>query len=263
MPNVDQHTPGSFCWFELGTTDQPAAKNFYNSLFGWTAEDFPMGPSGAYTIFSLDGRNVAAAYSTAAMEPQCIPPNWGLYIAVQNADSAAQRAGELGGKVMMQPFDVQQNGRMAVIADPTGAVFSLWQPIQHPGVGLAGVDGTVCWADLSTPDTPAAKDFYSRLFGWNVKPGEQDPSGYLHIENGPNMIGGIPPAEHRHPQAPPHWLLYFQVSDCAGTVDKAEKLGATVLMDTMEIPHVGWMATLKDPQGAVFALYQAPAKATA
>lgn len=262
MPNVDQHAPGSFCWFELGTTDQAAAKNFYMSLFGWTAEDFPMGPSGTYTMLSLDGRNVGACYTLNPQQrSQGVPPNWSLYVAVQSADDSARRATELGAQLFMPPFDVQSHGRMTVMADLTGAVFSIWQPIQHPGVGITGVDGTVCWADLRTHDTAAAKDFYSKLFGWNVKAGEQDPSGYLHILNGSIPIGGIPPAEQGAPDVPPHWLLYFQASDCAGIVNKAKKLGANVLMDTMEVPHVGWIAILTDPQGAVFALYQSPAKA--
>jgi predicted enzyme related to lactoylglutathione lyase len=263
MANVDQHAPGSFCWFELGITDQSAAKDFYNSLFGWTAQDFPMGPSGSYTIFSLDGRNVGACYTLNPQQrSQGVPPHWMLYVAVQNADDVARRVGELGGQVFMPPFDVDSLGRMTVMADPTGAVFAVWQAKQHPGVGITGVDGTVCWADLRTSDTAAAKDFYSRLFGWEIKPGEQDPSGYLHIFNRQSAIGGIPPSQHLEPNVPPHWLLYFFVSDCAGAVEKAQGLGATILMPTMEVPKVGFMAVLKDPQGAVLAFYQAPKKTT-
>jgi len=263
MPNVEQHTPGSFCWFELATTDQPAAKNFYHSLFGWNAEDFPMGPGGTYTMFSLHGRHVGACYTlNPEQRSQGVPPNWGLYVAVQSADDSARRATELGAQLFMPPFDVQSHGRMTVMADPTGAVFAIWQANQHPGVGVTGIEGTVCWADLSTADTAAAKEFYSKLFGWTIKPGEQDPSGYLHIFNGPAGIGGIPPAEQRNAQVPPHWMLYFQVSDCAAAVNKAKELGAAILMDTMQIPNAGSMAVLKDPQSAVFAFYQAPTKAT-
>ncbi len=261
MPNIEQHTPGSFCWFELATTDQSAAKDFYTSLFNWTVEDFPMGPGGQYTMFRLGGRDVGAAYTLRPdQQSQGVPPNWGIYIAVQNADDAARRAAELGGQLHMPPFDVADHGRMAVIADPTGAVFCIWQAKQHPGVGVTGGDGTVCWADLSTTNGGAAKDFYSRLFGWDIKAGENDPSGYLHVFNGQTAIGGIPPAEQRNTQAPPHWMLYFFVANCAAAVDKAQGLGAGVLMPASEIPHVGSIGIVKDPQGAVFAFYQPPAK---
>ena len=261
MPNVEKHSPGSFCWFELGTSDQVAAKNFYQSLFGWTSQDFPMGPSGTYTMFSLDGRHVGATYAlNQEQKAQGVPPHWALYVAVENADDIARRAAELGGKVLVPPFDVYDAGRMTVMADPQGAVFCVWQAKQHPGVGITGVDNTGCWADLNTPNRDKAKEFYSQLFGWNITAGEKDPSGYLHIVNGPTAIGGIPPAEHVNPQAPPHWLLYFQVSDCAAAVSKAQGLGANALMPAQEIPQVGHIAIVRDPQGAVFAFYQPPSK---
>lgn len=256
MPNVDQHAPGSFCWFELGTTDQAAAKTFYQSLFGWTSQDFPMGDIGSYTMFRMDGRDVGAAYTLDPQRYQGIPPFWMLYVSVENADTTAERATELGASVHMPPFDVMQFGRMSVISDPTGAVFSIWQPIQSAGVTITGVDGTVCWADLSTADPARAKDFYTQLFGWKISPSEHDASGYLHIATGETYIGGIPPADQRNQQAPPHWMLYFLVSDCAASADKAKTLGASILMPATQIPNVGTMAILGDPQGAVFALFQ-------
>lgn len=260
MPNIDQHKPGSFCWFELGTTDQSAAKNFYGSLFGWTNEDFPMGPSGSYTTFSLNGRSAAAAYTlNEQQKAQGVPPHWMLYISVENVDTTTQKASELGGQVFVPAFDVMDLGRMSVMADPTGATFSIWHPKQNPGVGITGVDGTVCWADLSTADVDKGKAFYSDLFNWKIEAGQHDPSGYLHIINGDQFIGGIPPSQYRDPNVPPHWLLYFATSDCAASLDKAKDLGATVLLPLQEIPNVGTMAILKDPQGAVFALFQPPA----
>jgi uncharacterized protein len=256
MPQIDHHEPGSFCWFELGTTDQDAAKTFYGSLFGWTFEDFPMGETGVYTTFSLDGRNVGASFKLDPEYHKGVPPNWGLYISVENADAAAERAIQLGGKPLMPAFDVAEHGRMAVLADPTGAAFSIWQPKQHPGVGVSGIEGTVCWADLNTSDVGLAREFYSRLFGWEIKPGEKDPSGYLHIFNRGTGIGGIPPCDPREHNAPPHWLLYFWVRNCAAAVQKAQDLGGNVLMPSQDIPNVGSIGILKDPQGAVFAFYQ-------
>src|SRR5438105_2840990 len=175
MAIVEKHAPGSFCWVELGTTDQAAAKTFYSSLFGWTPNDFPMGPGDLYTIFRLDGRDAAAGYTIRPEQrAQGVPPHWMLYIQVESADDAAARAEKLGGKVLAPAFDVMTVGRMAVLQDPTGAIFTAWQPKQHSGIGIAGVPGTLCWADLSTPDPARAREFYSALFGWKIAPGEND-----------------------------------------------------------------------------------------
>src|ERR1700679_515233 len=132
MPTVDKHKPGSFSWIELATTDQDAAKAFYTTLFDWTLIDTPMGPGDFYTMFSLNGRTAAAGYTIRQDElAMGIPPHWNLYISVENADDSAKRAAELGGKVLAPPFDVNTYGRMDVIQDPQGAVFSIWQNKEH------------------------------------------------------------------------------------------------------------------------------------
>jgi uncharacterized protein len=257
MPNIDHHVPGSFCWIELGTTDQSAAKRFYGSLFGWTANDFPMGPSAFYTMFQIDGRDAAAGYTLRPdMIAQGVPPHWMLYVAVESVDQAAARAAELGGRIEAPPFDVFEAGRMAVMGDPTGAVFSVWQPKLNPGTRITGVPGTLCWADLSTTDPAAASRFYSGLFGWKVMAGEKDPSGYLHIQNGEAFIGGIPPAQHHPAGVPPHWLSYFLVADVDASAARAKELGAKVLFGPMTMEDVGRWAVVQDPQGAAFAIFK-------
>src|SRR5271168_1394577 len=177
MTNVDKHPAGSFCWIELHTSDQGAAKSFYGSLFGWEAHDNPMGPMEYYTEFKLQGREAAAGCSLRLDErAQGIPPYWMIYITVDDADAAAAKAQQLGGKVFAPAFDVMDAGRMAVIQDPTGAVFCVWQPKKSNGIGIAQVHGTLCWADLSTPDAKRASDFYSALFGWQLIADPKDPS---------------------------------------------------------------------------------------
>ena len=256
MPTVNQHAPGSFSWFELGTTDQDAAKNFYTRLFNWTSEDHPMGPGGVYTMFRLNGRDAAAGYTLNPQQrSQGVPPHWMIYIAVENADQTAGRAAELGATLMAPPFDVFDIGRMAVIADPTGAVFSIWQAKKHSGVGVIGEDGAFSWADLNTRDPESAKRFYGQLFGWNITAGKDDPTGYLHIQNGEHYIGGIP-SPKQIGNVPPHWLVYFHVSDCGKSLDRAADMDAQVLLPTTRLEHVGRFAVVKDPQGAAFALFE-------
>lgn len=258
MPNIEKHTPGTFCWIELTTTDQNAAKNFYGKLFGWEASDMPIGENDFYTIFKLGGRDAAAAYSLPAEQRAAgVPPNWLLYVAVDSADEAAKRAAEIGGKVCLEPFDVFDLGRMAVIQDPTGAAIAFWQAKKHIGTLVTQEKGTLCWADLSTPDPDAAARFYSQLFGWTLEKGQNDFSGYLHIKNGENYIGGVQPVQHRNPNAPPHWLPYFEIANCDATTATARQLGAKAYVDPTTMENVGRWSVLADPQGAVFAAFQA------
>jgi predicted enzyme related to lactoylglutathione lyase len=220
--------------------------------------DQPIGPDQIYTVFKVDDRDAAAGYTMNEDElSQGIPPHWNLYIAVDNADESAQLAGELGGNILAQPFDVMDAGRMAVIQDPTGAIFCLWQANRTLGIGVTGVEGTLCWADLSSPNPERAKQFYEGLFGWNIAASETDSSGYLHVQNGEEYIGGIPPATYRDPKVHPYWLLYFFVEDVDASAAKAEELGATIQTAPMNIPNVGRMAIVADPQGAVFSIFGA------
>ena len=216
-----------------------------------------MGPGSFYSMFKLDGRNVGAAYTV--MKEQTaggMPPNWMVYVATENADLSQNRAAELGGAVCKGAFDVFDAGRMAVLQDPTGATFSVWQPNRHHGIQITGVSGALCWVELSTPDPDRAKTFYEGLFGWNITTSELDSSGYLHIANGEQMIGGVQPPAHRDAGLPPHWLAYIQVTDCDAAAEKATHLGGDFSPASDNDGGVGRFAVVGDPQGAVFAIFQ-------
>jgi len=262
MPNIDKHKPGSFSWIELSTSDQKAANNFYTSLFGWSVQDHPMGPNEVYSIYQIKGRDVGAACTLRPEQSSHgVPPHWMIYITVGNADASAALGGKLGGKVLAPAFDVMDLGRMAVLQDPTGASFSIWQANQKSGTTIVGEDGAFCWADLSTPDQAAASKFYSGLFGWKLTAGVNDSSGYLHIQNGEDYIGGVPHGKHRDPHLPAHWLAYIQVANCDATAAKAKQLGAKFYLEPTSMENVGRFAILADPQGAVIAIFQpAPRK---
>src|SRR5271166_1428219 len=188
MPTVERFTPGDFCWIELATSNQNAAKSFYAALFGWTARDVPTGPEEFYSLLELQGRIAAGAFGISPSESAAgVPPHWHLYVAVASADEAAKKAGELGGKVV-EAFDVSDRGRAALIQDPTGAFVSVWEPNKRSGLGVVGEPGAFCWGDVSTPDQARAKTFYGGLFGWKLTPGQGKESGYLHIVNGESYI---------------------------------------------------------------------------
>jgi len=258
MPNIEKHPNGSFCWMELHTTDQNAAKQFYSSLFGWDAADFPMGPGDVYTIFHLKGRDSSAACTLRPdLRQHGVPPHWMLYIATDDVEAATKRVAELGGKVLAGPFDVAENGRMSVNQDSTGGHFCLWQANKNPGIGIANEHGAFCWADINTLDREGATKFYSGLLGWSFVAGEgKDASGYLHIMNGDQMIGGTPPVEMLPPGMPSHWMIYYQVDDCDAATEKVQSLGGGVFKAPMDIEGAGRFSIVTDPQGAVFALFK-------
>src|SRR5438105_8842090 len=167
MAEVARHEPGAFCWAELATTNPKAAKPFYTSLFGWTSVDTPFGPGpeDIYTRLQLRGKDVGALYRLMPdQEAAGVPPNWLCYAAVESADEASKKAAELGGKVVAQPYDVMSYGRMAVLQDPQGGTFAVWQAGTHTGAQIVNEPGATCWMELATSDPAAARRFYGSLF---------------------------------------------------------------------------------------------------
>lgn len=253
MGNQLKHPAGNFCWYELGTSDQAAAKSFYTQLLGWTFSDIPMGEGmGDYTMFLRDGKEVGALYELHG-QMKGVPPHWTTYVSVDSADQTAARAKELGGEVMAPPFDVSTFGRMAALKDPTGAAFCIWEPKEHFGADLAGELGSACWSELATRDTTAAKAFYTALFGWELK--ESQMMEYTELINGGRPIGGMMPmAGAQFEGVPPYWLIYFTVDDCDATAEQAKSLGGVVCLAPTDIPNTGRFTVIQDPQGAVFAV---------
>jgi predicted enzyme related to lactoylglutathione lyase len=255
MTIVTTHAPGTFCWADLGTTDAAAAKRFYTGLFGWKYEDMPMGEGADYTMFERGGNWVAALYpQDTQQQSQGIPPHWLSYVAVDSADQAAERTRSLGGTVLMDPFDVFEVGRMAVIEDPTGAVVALWEARTHPGAGIVGEPNSLCWNELNTADPDRAAAFYTGLLGWQT---EQQPMGdfvYTYFKQGERRNGGMMRITPDMGPIPPHWAVYFAVDDCDAKTALASQLGGKVLVPPSDVPDVGRFAILQDPQGAAFAI---------
>jgi predicted enzyme related to lactoylglutathione lyase len=252
MAERTQHAPGTFSWVDLATTDPDAAKSFYGSLFGWEAVDTPVPGDGTYSIQRLGGKDVAAiAAQPEAQREAGVPPVWQSYVTVESADAAAQRAGELGGTVHAPPFDVMEAGRMAVIQDPQGAFFMVWEPRQHVGANLVNAPGALCWNELASSDLDASPSFYKELFGWEVEPFEGGPMRYMTIKNGSSNNGGM---RETQPQEPPNWLVYFAVDDVDSAMARVGELGGATIAGPIDMA-MGKIGIVRDPQGAVFALY--------
>ncbi len=258
MPDVSSHVPGSFAWVELSTTDQNGGVAFYRSLFGWDVNEMPMGPGETYSMFKMRDRDVGAAYTMRPEEKQAgAPPHWNMYVAVENADATVEKAKELGAGVLAPAFDVMDAGRMAVLQDPAGAVFSIWQPKTHLGVQITNEPGSLCWSETTTRDTKKAEAFYTKLFGWTAK--HSAPSSqmeYTEFSAGErSSIGMMPMPKEVPPFVPSYWMPYFQVTACDASVAKAKSLGAKLMVGPHDIADTGRFAILNDPQGAMFAVF--------
>jgi uncharacterized protein len=253
MGERTKYTPGTFSWADLSTTDQPAAKTFYAGLFGWEAEDNPIGDGAVYSMMKLDGQEVAAiAHQPQQQRDAGAPPVWNSYITVESADQALERAGELGATVHAPAFDVMDVGRMGVVQDPQGAFFLAWEPKRHIGASLVNAPGALSWNELATPDIDGSARFYSELFGWTTEPFEGSEMPYVTIKNSDGHgNGGIRPMMESEP---PHWLVYFGSDDMDASFAKVSELGGSQLVPPTSI-GVGQIGIAQDPQGAVFALY--------
>jgi predicted enzyme related to lactoylglutathione lyase len=187
------------------------------------------------------------------MLDQKIPPHWLSYVSVENADETAAKAGEFGATVQLEPFDVMDVGRMAMIEDPTGAFVAIWQPKNHKGAELRNEPVSLCWNELLTNDVDRASAFYAKLFGWNALTQNMSGVDYTSfmvdeqtaaggtMEIRPEMGEGIPP----------NWFIYFAVDDCDETVRKVKASGGKVHKEPMTMEEVGRFAIIEDPQGAV------------
>jgi predicted enzyme related to lactoylglutathione lyase len=247
---IDSYEPGTPSWVDLGSPDPAAAAEFYSGLFGWTVAD--QGPeAGGYRMAFLRDRPVAGL--GPQMQPD-IPPYWTTYISVADADAVSKGVSGAGGQVFLEPMDVLDVGRMAVFADPTGAPFAVWQPRQHAGAGLVNEPGTLCWNELTTRGTAAAKAFYPALLGWSAADQQMGPVTYTEWKLGDRTIGGMMPMDDNFPpDVPSHWMVYFAVEDTDASAARAEELGGAICVPPTDIPP-GRFAVLNDPHGAVFSI---------
>ena len=253
MSERTSYAPGTPCWVDLGTPDIDAAAAFYGGLFGWSVPEAENSEqTGGYRQAMLRDKPVAGAMPLM-QEGQ--PPVWSTYVSVEDADATAAKVREAGGTVIAEPMDVMDLGKMAVFADPTGAVFGVWQPGTFIGAEIVSEPGAVIWNELNTRDTEAAKAFYGAVFGWDFEEREFETGDYTTLKTGEDTVGGMIDITGRVPdEVPAHWLVYFAVDNTDATIEKAKDSGGEVVFGPEDISEVGRIAVLKDPFGAVFAL---------
>ncbi len=273
MPERDGYIPGVPCWVDTSQPDPEVAVDFYGDLFGWEFEDvMPPGSEGKYFIARVRGGDVAAVGSV----PEGAPPMamWNTYVWVESADETAAKVRDAGGRVLTEPFDVMDAGRMAVFTDPEGAAFCAWQAKEHRGARVVNEPVSVTFNGLNTRDLESARPFYGSVFGWTTLalgggaemwtlPGYGD---YLERDNpdlrkqiaavgGPagfeDVVASINPIPDDQPDTPPHWSVTFAVDDPDATAAKAAELGGTAIVPPFDAPWTR-LTILSDPQGATF-----------
>ena len=250
MMEVTSYAPGTPSWADVSAPDVDAAVAFYGALFGWEAQD--IGPeAGGYRMFTLRGKYVAGL---GPLMGEGVPPHWTTYVSVADAADVTAAARGGGATVFVEPMDVFDAGRMAVMADPLGAYVAIWQPGVHIGAQLANEPGTLCWAELACRDVEAAKQFYSPLFDWEPKDQEIPGVTYVEWHLGGRPVGGMVKMDDNWPaEAPPHWMVYISVADSDATCAQVTELGGNVAVPPTDI-RPGRFAVVSDPGGAYFSV---------
>jgi hypothetical protein len=256
---VTRDTPwpdGTPCWVDLGTKDIQKAISFYASQFGWDIQ--PGGPEvSGYSMAKLDGRNVAAIGPLMGQEGT--PSAWATYFASHDVDATAAKIRSAGGRLLMEPTDVMDAGRMLFAADITGAPFGVWQARNHIGAQVVNVPGAFTWSEHMSRDFEGAKAFYAAVFGYEY--GDMSSDGFSYatlLINGQQVVGGIgafPGGSDNAHQA--FWGVYFGTVDTDKSVELATSHGGQIVRPASDSPY-GRMAIVADNQGAVFNLISTP-----
>jgi predicted enzyme related to lactoylglutathione lyase len=246
---------GKFVWYDLMTTDMPAAEKFYGRVVGWGAQDSGM-PGQKYTLFTTPQRPVGGLMTIPDEARKAgAQPMWSGYIAVDDVDAYAAKVKRVGGAIHVPPEDIPTVGRFAMVSDPQGAVFALFKgSSEPPGDAAPGTQGHIGWHELHAADGGAAFDFYASQFGWTkAEAMDMGAMGVYQIfaRNG-TPTGGMmtKPAGMPHPM----WLYYFYVDAIDAAAERVKAGGGEVTNGPMEVPGGQWIVQCLDPQGAMFAL---------
>jgi uncharacterized protein len=235
---------GKFVWHEQVSSDPKQAEGFYSRLFGWGTEVFKPGEFD-YTMITANGRMHGGFSKAMEGAP---PPHWLSHVRVENVDETVETAKKAGGALAAGPFEMEEVGLMAILRDPQGAFIAAYQPLGESGVP----EGVFVWDELGTTDVDGAQRFYEAVFGWaTIDMGEQD-GGYRIFQRGEDRIAGLMGLQDD--SIPPHWQPYVAVEDADATTAKANELGGSALLEPMDVPDIGRIAVLNDPQGATFGI---------
>jgi predicted enzyme related to lactoylglutathione lyase len=238
------YTPGTFCWFEISTHDPDAARAFYSRVIGWEINDVAMGGISAYPLIVNGGVPVGGVMTA----PPGTPNLWNAYLAVEDVDASAAAVRKLGGAVLMDAQDIPGVGRFAVVADPQGAVFSLFRSAESTSTDAPRVAGGFHWTELSAADVDAVLPFYKGAFGFETEAMAMPMGTYHILTKGGVQCGGA--MTTMHPEVPPMWLPWVHVTDCDAAAARAVSAGGKLASDPFDVDGIGRMVIVIDPTGA-------------
>lgn len=248
MPSRDSYAHGVPNWVDLMTPDTAGARAFYTELFGWSYEE--VGDEVPYAMAKQSGNDAAGI--GPLFEESATPSVWTTYFAVDSVDSTVEKVKANGGEVMTEAVDVTDAGRMAIVADPTGAVFGLWQANAHIGASVVNEHGAFSWNELVSTDLDTALGFYEAVFGHGRSEGQGPGGRYISLSVDERPVAGSmdPPV----PGTPSHWGVYFSVDDVDAATERALAVGGSTTYGPMDLPEVGRVIGIADPYGAHFNL---------
>ena len=246
-----RRAPGTPCWVSLIVHGLAATQEFYGGLFGW---EFRPGPEqlGPYVRALLNGKEVAGI---GQLPPdRHLPIAWTTYLATEDADASAEAIRSCGGTVAVGPLDAGSAGRLAIVSDPGGAVFGVWQAAEHLGTALEGAPGTPVWNELVTRETSSVGKFYQAVFGFEAEAAVSADFDYQTLRLGGRPVAALHGVGHALPRdRGPHWMTYFEVTDTDEAAARVVELGGHLLQPPREGAS-GREATVADPEGAIFTI---------
>ena len=250
---------GAPCWIDLLTSDMKKSREFYTALFGWSYDVGDEEKYGGYTMAFKDGKSVAGLMQSRE-DGDGYPDMWTTYLRVDDIAATIGAAKSAGAMVYMEPMDVPEQGKMAMLGDPSGASIGLWEFGGHTGFQLHEENGAAAWHELHSKDYAAAVSFYRDVFGLDTSVMSDSPEfRYTNLVEGEKELAGIMDAAAFLPdEVPSNWQLYFQTDDVDAAIASALALGATIINPAEDSPY-GKVAGLSDCTGAMFKLVQPPA----
>ncbi len=250
MPHISEALVNRPVWFDLSTSDLEAAKTLYQELFGWTFGE-SHAEMGHYTMAFRNGIPVAAVAPQMPGQ-EMGPVAWTIYFGVRDADATVARITEHGGSVMVPPMAIPPDlGRMAIVVDPDGAVFGLWEHGSFSGAGLEGEHGAMAWSEVNARHAVKDAEFYAKVFDLTTSRMEDDSIEYHMLHDGDPVVAGVLQMDAAWGDLPPHWMPYFAVDDLDVADQVMVKHGGKILNGPIPSPY-GNIMVVQDAQGAVF-----------
>lgn len=249
---------GDFCWVEHASPDPAETSRFYTSLLGWLDLSIEQVPVSGYRILAAGEEWLAGVLPmTEEQLGEDHSGRWISFVRVEDLSRTLQRAGKLGARLCGAKRAIDGFGRAAVLQDPQGVIFALWQPDPLPAADYVGSPGQPCWFEISCSDAEAAAAFFQSLFGWEVERSvSAEGEDFWILRNQGLVIGGLQEMEESFGAAPAQCLPFLSVRDCDATILAAKEAGAYVVLIPTELPGVGRHAVLEDSSGAAFGILE-------